>query len=116
MKQKDLLAEISRSFLKECRAHRYRSKKISEMTDDEVVLCCHRYCEENGLTAEWKAFRKRCEEAYRYCSYAEEYVDEGLCYDLQMILGELIKPCALPESVIDKEKLKNCCADCKYRW
>ena len=89
-------------------------KKVEDMTDVEAISNCHFYCEENNLIDEWKQFREKSESEYRYCSYLEEYIDEGLCYDLQMITGNDIKPSALPEINIDKEKCANCCAECKY--
>ena len=114
MKTEKLLAIISRDFLKTKKVNKYRMTKVSDMTDDEVISICHFYCEENNLIAEWNQFREKAELEYRYCSYLEEYIDEGLCYDLQMITGNYIKLSALPEINIDKEKCANCCAECKY--
>lgn len=112
---KNLLAEISRDFLKQKKVNRYQMKKISDMTDREVVSACHSYCEENRLTDEWFDFRENAESEYLYCSYLREYIDEGLCCDLQMITESYIKPSALPEIEIDKEKCKKCCDECRYR-
>lgn len=89
-------------------------KKVANMTDDEVISNCHFYCEENNSISEWNEFREEAESGYRYCSYLGEYIDEGLCYDLQMITGNHIKPSALLEIKIDKEKCANCCFECKY--
>ena len=114
MKIRDLLADISRQFLREKKVYRYRTKKVAYMTDDEVISNCHFFCEENNLRDEWNVYREKAESDYRYCSYLEEYIDEGLCYDLQMITGNYIKPSALPEINIDKEKCASYCSECKY--
>ena len=50
-----------------------------------------------------------------YCPYLERYIDEGLCYDMQMILDGYIKKPALPEIRIDKLQLSECCSKCNYR-
>lgn len=114
MKSKNLLADISRDFLQMKRVTKYRMKKITDMTDNEVISSCHFYCEENNFVSEWKEFRRKVESKYRYCPYLEEYIDDGLCYDLQMITGNYVKPSALPEISIDKEKCSKCCSECKY--
>lgn len=111
---KNLLAEISRDFLKQKKVYKYRMKKVEDMTDSEVISSCHCYCEENRLTDEWYAYRENAESEYRYCSYLKEYIDEGLCCDLQMINGSYIKPSALPEIEIDKGNCKKCCDECTY--
>ena len=111
---RNLLADISRQFLKDKNVYRYRTKKVADMTDDEVISNCHFFCEENNLRDEWKAYRKKEESKYRYCSYLEEFIDESLCYDLQMITGNYVKPSALPEIKIDKEDCAKHCFECKY--
>ena len=108
------LAQLSREFLAQHQVHRYRMKKIADMSDDDVISCCHSFCEENRLTAEWKAFREKAEADCRYCSYLEEYIEDGLCYDLQMVAGNCIKPSALPEIRMDAEKCAECCSECRY--
>lgn len=110
----NLLAEISRQFLKRYHVIQYKMKKISEMSDEQVITCCHHYCEDNHLTDDWEDFRAEIESNYCYCAYTEEYIDDGCCYDLQMIANSMIKPSVLPELHIDKEKLINCCAVCKH--
>lgn len=115
MKTEKLLACISRDFLQINKVNKYRMKKISDMTDNEVIQICHSYCEENNLIYEWADFREKTEYQYRYCSYLEEYIDEGLCYDLQMITGNYIKPSALHEIKIDKGQCEKHCLECKYR-
>lgn len=116
MKGRDLLADISRQFLKDNKVYRYRTKKVDDMTDDEVVQNCHFYYERNNLHDEWLAYREKREAEHRYCSYLQEYIDEGLCTDLQMITGDYIKSTALPEIKIDKEKCTECCEKCIYCW
>lgn len=110
----DLLADISRRFFKKHNVFNYRMKKIAALSDQEVISCCHCYCEEYGLTEEWKDFRAETVAQYVYCSYLQEYIDEGVCYDLQMIAGGLIKPTALPDITIDREACMNHCTECQY--
>lgn len=52
------LADCSRSFLIAKKVYRYRLKKISEMSDSEIIRACHYYVEENSLTEEWVVFRE----------------------------------------------------------
>ena len=56
--------------------------------------------------------RKADESSRVYCSYLRDYIEYGMCYDLQMIDGRYIKPDALPEINIDREKLRQCCNEC----
>lgn len=114
MKSINLLAEISKQFLKEHKVYKYRMKKVSEMSDDEVVRYCHWYYEENHLNDEWKAFREKIEEKYKFCQYYKEYIDDECCKELQMILNNF--SIETKYSDIDKEKLKASCEDCKYCW
>lgn len=51
--------QISRQFLKDYKVYRYRMKKVNDMTDKEVINCCHCYCEENGLISEWNEYIER---------------------------------------------------------
>lgn len=114
METKNLFTDVSRNFFRTKKVTKYRMKKIADMTDYEVISSCHIYCEENNLVSEWKEFSEKVESEYHYCSYLKEYVDDGLCYDLQMITSNYIKPSALPEINIDKEKCAICCSECKY--
>lgn len=49
-----------------------------------------------------------------YCSYLQENIEDGMCYDLQMIGDSYIKDSALPEIKINKEELNEHCSRCKY--
>lgn len=89
-------------------------KTIEDMNDEILISCCHSYCEEQGLTEEWNAFRDRIEADYHYCSYVEDFIDESCCYDLQMIGAGFIKPSALPDIPISRSELTAHCADCRY--
>lgn len=109
-----LLVKISRQFLKDKKVNKYHMKKVDEMTEEEVVSVCHWYCEENKLTEEWQAYREKEEAKYCYCNYLEEYIDESLCYDLQMVAYGTVKPSVLPNMIISKEKCSACCSDCKH--
>lgn len=114
MKSRNLLAEISRQFLKEHKVYKYRMKKVSEMSDDDVIMYCHWYCEENRLNDEWRAFRKNIESKYKFCQYYSEYVDDESCEELQMILNGFSNKTEYSD--IDKEKLQENCKECKYCW
>ena len=50
-----------------------------------------------------------------YCPYLSRHIDEGLCYDLKMILNGFIKESVLPEIRIDKKQLDEHCFRCQYR-
>ena len=113
MESRNLLAEISRQFLKEHKVYKYRMKKVSEMLDDDVIMYCHWYCEENRLNDEWRVFRDSIESNYRYCSYLEEYIDDDKCNDLQMIVCNYLTDLDIKVNI---EELKKCCRDCKYYW
>ena len=62
-----------------------------------------------------KEYAEKTVENSRYCLYLKKDIDEGFCYDLQMITGKYIRESALPELQIDREKCLLCCAKCKYR-
>ncbi len=47
------LLDSSKKFLKSKKVYRYHLKKISEMSDNEIIQVCHRYVEENRLNDEW---------------------------------------------------------------
>ena len=115
MTAEKLLSIISREFFKDHNVYRYRMKKIDDLSDEEVNHYCHWYCEENNLTAEFKAFREKVESQYKYCAYLEEYIDEGLCCDIQMIANEYIKSSALTEYQVDREKAQSFCNECRYK-
>ncbi|WP_458862445.1 hypothetical protein [Acidaminobacterium chupaoyuni] len=114
MKIEVLLADISRGFLKDRHIFRYGMKKVSAMSDSEVIRCCHFYCEENKQTHIFEEFRKRVESEYRYCEYLSEYIEDGLCYDIQMICAGYIKRSALGTYIIDDAAME-CCAKCRYK-
>ena len=46
------------------------------------------------------------------CPYLGRAIDQGVCYDMQMIANNVIKPKALPDIDIDKEKLLTLCRSC----
>ena len=50
-----------------------------------------------------------------YCPYLSRHIDEGLCYDMKMILNGYIKESALPAIRIDKIQLNEHCHRCQYR-
>ena len=113
METRKLLADISRQFFKEHKVYKYRMKKVSEMSDDDVIRYCHWYYEENRLLDEWRAFRESIESNYRYCSYLEEYIDDNRCNDLQMNISGFLSDFNFKGDI---EEIKECCKDCKYHW
>ena len=51
-------AIVARAYFQHHRIHRYRMKKITDMTDNEVVQKCHWWQEENGMVDDYWAFVK----------------------------------------------------------
>ena len=50
-----------------------------------------------------------------YCVYLNGSVDEGICYDIQMISNGFIKPSALPDIKIDKAAALKVCEGCRHK-
>lgn len=113
MTQRNLLADISRQFFKEKKIHSFRMKKVTDMTDDEVVKFCHWFCEDNRLTEEFNYFRDKIESQYNYCLYLNKYIEPSSCAQLQIIAEGMIKQSVLYE-IKDKSELKNCCSECPH--
>ena len=59
MKIRNLPADISRQFLRDKNVYRYRTKKVADMTDDEVISNCRFFYESNDLRDEWTAYREK---------------------------------------------------------
>lgn len=114
MKPENLLADISRRFFNENQIRKYRMKKVTDMSDSECIDYCHWFCEEHGLVNRFETLRAEIESHYRYCTYLQEYIEDGLCIDIQMISNGYIKQTALPECSIDAEDVLKKCSDCKY--
>ncbi|MCH5316222.1 MAG: PqqD family protein [Eubacterium sp.] len=55
---RNLYAEIARAYLKYNKVYHYRLKKISDMSDDEVIQKCHWWYEENNLGEDYRIFQK----------------------------------------------------------
>ena len=51
-------ADAARAYFKHHRIFRYRLKKISEMTDEEVIQKCHWWQEEHSMVEDYWAFVK----------------------------------------------------------
>ena len=51
----------------------------------------------------------------KFCPYLNKYIDEGCCYDLQMICDGYIKDSAFPEVKVDKTELSKQCQKCRIR-
>ena len=50
-----------------------------------------------------------------FCSYLKRNIEEGLCYDIQMISKGYVLPSVLPDIGIDKSKSINACKTCKHK-
>lgn len=50
-----------------------------------------------------------------YCDYLNQSIDEGLCYDIQMVSGGYIKPSALPDIRVDALNAAEACGSCRYK-
>lgn len=55
---KPTYADAARAYFKHQHVFRYHMKKISEMTDDEVVQKCHLWQEANGMVKDYWKFVK----------------------------------------------------------
>ncbi len=114
MKASSLTANILREFMKKHGAYKYRGKKVTDMTDAEVFQKCHWFCEENNLNTEHREFVDNALEAYRHCSYLDEFIDESQCLNLQIIACAYKEPSSCFESTINKAECKKCCFKCEY--
>lgn len=114
MKSEALLAEISRDFFKLNHVYRYRMKRITDMTDAELIHACHCYCEESNLINEFNTFRIKGEASYHYCNYLQEYICTDLCMEVQLIATGFMKASALKDRAVEEEAAKKYCASCKY--
>lgn len=104
--------DISRQFFKYKNIHRYRMKKVSDMTADEANRYCHWFCEENNLNGEFDEFISKIKTEHYYCSFLHGYIEQGCCYDMQMIAEGFVKETVLSEIQIDKTNLAECCSAC----
>jgi len=110
----NFLAQISREYLKKKNVFQYKGQKLSEMDDNDIIQYCHWYCEDNNLTDEWHIYRDEKEKALNFCPYHNEFIDPGLCCDMQMILTGYIKSTALSDLHIDSTELEKCCTECQH--
>ena len=55
------LLDSSRKFLKLKKVYRYKLKKVSDMADEEIIMACHHFVEDNNLKDEWNEFRAQNE-------------------------------------------------------
>ena len=55
------LLDSSKKFLQLKKVYRYKLKKISDMTDKEIITASHHFVEDNNLNDEWNAFRDKNE-------------------------------------------------------
>lgn len=62
------LAEISREFFRNRKVYKFKMKKVSEMSDKDVITACHHFVEDNRLNDEWYNFREEKEAESSYNS------------------------------------------------
>ena len=62
-----------------------------------------------------KALAKADSENLLSCSYLGRNIDEGLCYDIQMISNSYILPSALPNIEINKSMALKVCETCEHK-
>ena len=55
---RELYASAARAYFEHRRVFRYRLKKISDMTDEEVIQKCHWWQEGNNMVQDYWAFVK----------------------------------------------------------
>lgn len=55
------LLDSSKKFLQLKKVYRYKLKKVSEMSDEEIITACHHFVKDNNLHQEWNDFRKQNE-------------------------------------------------------
>jgi hypothetical protein len=55
------LLDSSKKFLEFKKVYRFKLKKISDMSDEEIITACHHFVEDNNLKQEWYAFREQNE-------------------------------------------------------
>ena len=115
MKAVHLLANISREFLISHGVARYRKKNIADISDEEVISFCHRYSEDERLSDEFFTFCENAKDAYRWCSYLEEFIEDGDCWNIQLIVNEVINSAQYSECHIDIDKATLFCSECKYK-
>lgn len=58
------LAEISREFFRIHKVYKFKMKKVSEMSDKDIITFCHHFVEDNRLNDEWYNFREEKEAEY----------------------------------------------------
>lgn len=61
------LLDSSKKFLKLKKVYRWQLKKISEMSDEDIITACHHYVEDNKLKEEWFLFREENEKYNESC-------------------------------------------------
>ncbi len=61
-------------------------------------------------------FTVPCMDEQHYCPYLQKAIDEGLCYDMQMIANGYISGDALPNTNINKNSLLSYCSLCDHSF
>ncbi len=77
MTQQQLLAMISRNFFRRYRIYRYRMKKIDSLSDQEVIQCCHWFCEDHRLTEDFSNYRNEIESSFLFDEETGEYTEKS---------------------------------------
>ncbi len=105
--------DISRQFFKHKNIHRYRMKKVSDMTAEEANRYCHWFCEENNLNDEFYEFVSKIKAEHYYCPFLHAYIEQEGCCELQMISEGFLEGYVLSGIQVDRTKLAEYCSACR---
>ncbi len=114
MEQIKLLADISRAFFRYKSVYSFRMQKVDDMSDNDVIKYCHWFCEDNGLVEEFIDFRTKTEAEYFFCTYLQEFIAPGCCYDMQMFAEGFINHSNEHKPQANGEDLRKHCPNCRY--
>ncbi len=114
MEERDLYALLSLMYFKYKNVDSFNSIKVSDMSDSELVTYCHWYYMDNDLYEDFLVFQKKIESEYYYCPYLKEYIEPGLCYDLQIFSEGYVETDGSVNRKDDSAELAVRCMNCCY--
>jgi len=81
-----LFSDISKQFLNLYNVYCYSMKKVSDMSNRELIRVCHWYCEENMLNSQFEEFEKAVlsKIAIKWCD------DNGIKYTTKNYYAERV--------------------------
>ena len=115
MDQIKLIADISRDFLKDNKVYQYSMKKISDLSDKDVIRICHWYCEENDMVDAFNIYRDKIYSLYTFCSFYNGYIEDDTCCKTQMIANGSFNNSDFEGYNINPEEVWEFCSECRYR-